>query len=369
MNDQKIEGLPYDLMSENPDEVTSGVQQIVQRNGPIPQIGSVNKNEWHIAILRSGEGENCRALWLNYESGPSGGHGDYDGMDLGLFADGLDLMPSLGYPPVQFGGWDSPRVQWYKSTAAHNTVVVDDKNQFEAPGHTSVFYDAKTVQAVIARGPKMYDIRDFSRTAVMLSVGSTSFYVVDVFHVLGGHSHTKFFHSGIGSITTDGLNLSRMQDFGSEMQTRNFRWDDQAKTSWSAQWKLRDYYGVLPAGKSVTLRYTDLTDNAKVGVGEGWICPAGFGKNEELWIPYLAIRREGSNQLESTFVSVIEAYDADRAVKSIKRIGDSVEVETTDGKDLITWGKTSAAQTDGRLTILRWDGDGKLTSFKPQNSE
>ena len=30
-------------------------------------------------------------------------------MNLGLFARGLDLMPDLGYPPVQFGGWDSPR--------------------------------------------------------------------------------------------------------------------------------------------------------------------------------------------------------------------------------------------------------------------
>ena len=90
------------------------------------ELGSVNKQQWHLAILRSGEGENERALWLDYDS--SGNHSHSDGMNLGLFAYGMDFLPDFGYPPVQFGGWDAPRARWYMTTAAHNTVVVDESN-------------------------------------------------------------------------------------------------------------------------------------------------------------------------------------------------------------------------------------------------
>ena len=60
--------------------------------------------------------------WTNDTGGR---HSHADGMNLGLFAKGVDLMPDFGYPPVQYGGWDSPRAQWYRMSAAHNTVVVD----------------------------------------------------------------------------------------------------------------------------------------------------------------------------------------------------------------------------------------------------
>ena len=112
---------------------------------------SVNKQEWHLAILRSGKGKDARAMWLNYDAG--GGHGHCDGMNLGLFAKGLDLMPDFGYPPVNFGGWDSPRAVWYRMTAAHNTVTVDGQNQVWAAGKTTLWADGKSFHAIRASAP------------------------------------------------------------------------------------------------------------------------------------------------------------------------------------------------------------------------
>ena len=88
----------------------------IAEQGAEIHLGSVNKTEWGLAILRSGEGADARALWVDYDSGER--HGHADGMTIGLFAKGLDLLPDFGYPPVQYGGWTAPRSMWYMQTAA-----------------------------------------------------------------------------------------------------------------------------------------------------------------------------------------------------------------------------------------------------------
>ena len=74
-------------------------------------------------------------------------------MNLGLFAKGLDLMPDFGYPPVQFGGWGSRRAHWYRSTPAHNTVVVDDRDTMR-PGWKYAEWEQKGVPLRIEIGPR-----------------------------------------------------------------------------------------------------------------------------------------------------------------------------------------------------------------------
>ncbi|MEA2735001.1 MAG: oligo-alginate lyase, partial [Humisphaera sp.] len=121
-NDRKIDGLPFDLFQSDPAAMQRELKSVIDENGAELKLQSVNKQQWHLAVLRSGKGDDRRAVWLDYDSG--GQHGHMDGMNLGLVARGLDLMPDFGYPPVQFGGWDSPRANWYKSAWSHNTVVV-----------------------------------------------------------------------------------------------------------------------------------------------------------------------------------------------------------------------------------------------------
>ena len=90
-------------------------------------VNSVNKEQWALGLLRTGNGKKERAAWLDYDVG--GNHGRPDAMTIGLYAHGVELLPGFGYPPVHFGGWYVPRALWYKRTAAHNTVVVDGKDQ------------------------------------------------------------------------------------------------------------------------------------------------------------------------------------------------------------------------------------------------
>ncbi len=104
-NGSSADELPYDLAFDDPPAMQWELKQIIGKEGPEVHLASVNKEQWHLAILRSGQGAAERALWLAYDAG--GTHGHLNGLNLGLFAHGLDLMPDFGYPPVQFGGWGS----------------------------------------------------------------------------------------------------------------------------------------------------------------------------------------------------------------------------------------------------------------------
>lgn len=157
-NEQKLDGLPYDLFHSDPAQFQRQVAEVIARHGATPELSSVDKTHWHLAILRSGQGERRRAAWMAYDSG--GGHGHANGMNLGLFAYGLDLMPDFGYPPVQFGGWNSPRATWYTLSAAHNTVVVDGQNhkrdwQKPEAGQTTLWADAPDFHVMRASNPRI----------------------------------------------------------------------------------------------------------------------------------------------------------------------------------------------------------------------
>ena len=152
-NGHTVDGLPYDLFAEDPAAFRREVAQVIAAEGAEIRVGSVNKPEWSLAILRGGSGPHARALWLDYDIG--GGHAHADGMNLGLFAKGLDLLPDCGYPQVQFSGWASEKGAWFTRTAAHNTVLVDGKDQGNlwmdpARGKTTLWADGEGFRAVRA---------------------------------------------------------------------------------------------------------------------------------------------------------------------------------------------------------------------------
>ncbi|MGB9588303.1 MAG: heparinase II/III domain-containing protein, partial [Armatimonadota bacterium] len=132
-NGNTVEGLLYDIFADDPNRFQEQLKEIISKVGPlIKEIPSVNKYKWHLAILRSGQARNGRALWIDYDS--SGRHGHDDGMNIGLYAKGLDLLPDFGYKPLQYGGWHSYKATWYGIWAAHNTVVVDGWSQYSTDG-------------------------------------------------------------------------------------------------------------------------------------------------------------------------------------------------------------------------------------------
>jgi len=321
-NGNDTAGLPFDFFIGDPGEVSGDIEAAVLEHGPEPELPSVNKQQWHLALMRSGEGEHRRALWLDYDSG--GGHGHADAMNLGLFAKGLDLMPEFGYPPVQFGGWGSPRAQWYTMSAAHNTVVVDgaDSRRGKA-GETTLWAVGEGFRAMRMSGPDLIGGGRFERTAVTVDVSPEDFYVVDVFRVEGGHDHAQFFHSHFGEVSLFGLNLVTAENYGHNTQMQNFRMDPNARPGWFADWKIEDRLKLLDKPRDVHLRYRGLTEGAAAGLAEAWMVAGSFSGGDEVWLPRLVVRRQNPSEsppLRSTFVGVIEPYENRPFIESVQRL-------------------------------------------------
>ena len=323
-NDRAVAGLPHDVFAADRAAFQSRVAQVIAEQGEEPKHQSVNKQQWRLALLKSGAEANSSVAWLNYQSG--GGHGHLDGMNLGLFALGLDLMPDFGYPPVQFGGWGSARSRWYHMTASHNTVVVDGSNQSQAAGTTTLWEDGQVLRAVRASCPAMIGGQQYERTVASVDVGPDSFYVLDVFRVVGGRDHAKFVHSHFGTLRTEGLTLEPGPDYGHATQMRGFRHDAAATPGWSVTWDVEDRYGYLADGAQVHLRYTDLTSGASVATAEAWVIQGGYGSSQETWIPRIMVRRTGEQEpLASCFVGVIEPYSKQAAIQAVTRLTPTVD--------------------------------------------
>ncbi len=359
-NAGSVEGVPYDLFAEDPRQMQVELGAVSQELGSTVEVASVNKKAWHIGILRSGEGEQARAAWMAY--GVERNHKHQDGMNLGLFAHGLDLMPDFGYPPVQFGGWNNPKADWYRGSASHNTVVVDGKNHESGRGKTTFWADQSPFQVMRCSCPRMIDGRLFERTVILVDVSDESFYLFDVFRVAGGHDHAKFFHSHFGTVTPAGLNLQPGEDYGNDTFMRDFRVDPNPELGWSVDWVIEDRRGYLEPRTPVHLRYTDLTRDAEAHLCEGWICADNYESTEEAWIPRVMTRRRSQEgELESTFVAVIEPYRERPSIEHIERLPEpyvTVDLTLTDGRrDLIVLDDPEGGEA---LSALRRPADGEV---------
>jgi len=320
-NGNRTDGLPHDLFAENPEAFQKQVQKVIAQQGSAFRLGSVNKPKWCLALLRSGNGDNERVVWLDYDA--DGGHGHFDGMNMGMFAFGLDLMPDFGYPPVQFGGWNSSRARWYYMTAAHNTVVVDGKDQRVGKGFVQLWLDKAQVKAVQASAPNLIGGQQYQRTVMLVDINERDFYVVDIFRVIGGTVHNKFTHSHFGTVTVNAptqLVPSPTECAGTQMRQFAQIVRSQLSEPLQADWRIEDRYGYLPKGKTVRLRLFDLTENAEAFLCEGWIA-LGFDTTEEAWIPRLMVRRRGNAPLASTFVAVLVPYEGNQSpIVSVRRL-------------------------------------------------
>ena len=67
----------------------------------------------------------------------------------------------------------------------------------------------------------------------MIDTFDRDVYVIDLFRVVDGNQHDKFFHSYLGEITTQGLDLTPADNYGHDTQMRNFRVDPTPPTGWS----------------------------------------------------------------------------------------------------------------------------------------
>ena len=339
-NGGNTDGLPHDVCHDDPESLQRRIDEVITTHGPLPGMRSVNKENWHLAILRGADEKRGLVAWLDYDSGamnsvyayrldPSvrgrGAHSHADGMHLGLYYRGVDLIPDLGYPPVNFGGWSSPQAEWYKMSAAHNTVVVDGLDLANAGGQTLWWQDGDHVRGISVSASGLIEGEIFERTLVLVDTGAADAYIVDVFRVQGGADHTRFLLGPFGPLQTTGLELTATPDYGHDTLMRNFHGDTTPTEGWVAEWTLDDRAGLAPAGSCLHLRYTDLSRGVEAGICESWACYATYTQKEEVWLQRPWLRRRassGSGTLASTFAGLLEPRDGEPAVASVRRVDD-----------------------------------------------
>jgi hypothetical protein len=357
-NERSTEGLPYDLMGEPEEKLDPLMAATIDKHGDTIEVGCIDKQDWHVAILRSGKGENARALWLDYDSGRN--HCHFDALNVGLYARGLDLLPDYGYPPTGYGGHGTPQAMWYVRTAAHNTVVVNrrdqDGEQWGAAGlragQTTLWAEDDVCHAIRVDAKDAYEeCTRYERTLILIDVSDEHFYMFDLFRVEGGHDHAKFTQSHYGSVTTEGLALNPAPDeaYSEHCFLRDFNYDAQPQTPWSVEWQIEDRLNLLPADRDIRFRYTDLSEGVEAGLCESWITTGNYNLRSEAWIPKAIARRRADpnndEPLESTFIGVMQTFDEEPTVRNIQRqpitdgegnpVGDSnvcIECELADGR-------------------------------------
>ena len=120
------------------------------------------------ALLRSGRFE--------------GGHDHPDRLNLILYGLGQQLAPDLGTC-----GYGVPLLGWYKSTVAHNTLVLDEKSQdpHQSDAACVFFQDEPDFAAAAVRVTRVYPDAEMTRTIVALDDA-----LIDYCRVRSAKDHT-----------------------------------------------------------------------------------------------------------------------------------------------------------------------------------
>lgn len=359
-NDSADGQLRFGLLGQATPAAQEEYARVLTPCGAELQQTSIDKPEWHLAILRSGHGSHQRALWLDYDTGRS--HHHFDGMNLGLFACGLDLLPDFGYPPTGYGGHETPEALWYIHTAAHNSVVVDGKCQpgphwtgeVLAAGHNDLWAENAWTRGLRNNAPKMYaETTQYERTLWLTDINEAAFYVLDIFRVLGGSDHAKLTHSGRAQLHMPGLATAPAENFMPGALVRNLQLAPRAPAAWVADFDITDPHNyrnraaqklkgspetvvdeisdVTTSAPVVHLRLHDLTAEAEAGTLECWVNDGGYNANRVTWIPAVMTRRRGAaGSLASTFVAVLEPFEGAAGIRSVRRAA----LQTADGRAL-----------------------------------
>jgi hypothetical protein len=164
-----------------------------------------------LAILRSDNAQNPAALTFRF--GPTLNHGHFDEMNLNLYALGRQLTYDLGYGL----GSTHTQVGWSKQTSSHNTVLVNENPQLQAPGAGgSLELSANLPGLKLVQGddPNCYsseNVTRYARTVALIDLPGADAgrsYIVDIFRITGGTQHDYIFHAASDNISVDGVALS-----------------------------------------------------------------------------------------------------------------------------------------------------------------
>ncbi len=275
-------------------------------------------------------GETGRGGLLMLNASDWGGHHHRDSLNLYLWQDGHELLTDLGYL------WDHPDKSQTARTFAHNLVMIDGRDQQTTGrgGSFEVFATTSRVKVMRASsdayGPKSL----YQRTSALVDHGPAGSYVLDIFEAGGGATRDYVFHGPGNEYRVESLSLAPAPPDSALRSLPLEKLETAAGESpWSIRWTLPDGYEFRALSPGLP--------GETVALGQGWGQRDHTNEDRGATLPYVVRRRVGEGEI-STFVTIFEGSAANkRLVKAVRLMpvrggyASAVEVDTTDGKDLI----------------------------------
>ena len=318
-------------------ELRANIEEAVAERGWDIHMPSNVCDGYGHAILRSGEGDDRRALWIRY--GRHRGHAHDDMLTIGWEGKMRKLLPELGYPH----SWTF-RGPWEGNWATHYCTRIVGGPAFRSRGHCKLFADGPFARVATAYAPAHQDVAPpkvyemlpdvfMERTIALVDLNESDSYAVDVCHLAGGTDHYWSFHGprSDGDATLEGL-APQVQDGGTlagadiaygqggdwtkqnpQLSAFPYMYDvarGQARGKWSLDWSLEKH-------PDTHVRVTSLPGGeTEVNLAKGK--PPGGGKPYEL--QWAIAHTSGDEPHHSQCVDVIEVYSGERLVSGVERL-------------------------------------------------
>jgi len=278
------------------------------------------------AILRSGEGDNERAVWMRYARNLQHAHSDM--LTYGIAALKRELLPELGYPE----GWTYSG-HWESNWGTHyGTKITGLRTTNFSKAELTTFVGEPPAQVAVAETSAMLGDQQCTRQRViaLVDLSPTDFYIVTAERVRGGEEHTFSFHGPDGEVTAENLQLDPYKGTGlgegleyadfsptkhtdSEFSCLGLMYDP-ARANPQGVWGL-DY--LLRDQDNVHLRMTSVyPEGGELTVAKGK--PPGGRKLYEM--TWAVLRNRGNAPLASQYVNVLEPYLAEPSIARIERV-------------------------------------------------
>lgn len=290
-----------------------------------PVFAGTNFDHFGLCTLRN---ENAM---LTFHYGRFLGHGHPDKLSFTLYANNTLLAPDYGTP-----GYGSEILSWYKSTASHNTVMVDGKSQAGSKENAiDVFFAGKVAQFAQATAKEVYP--GVTHTRKILLIGNACF-IVDDLASTQAHQYDWLIHcEGFPRVSSK---HSPAKIDASAYPNVAFNRTDHIRHGCRVNWKT----------PTCDLAFGIWCDGADVGLGK---CPA---ETDARHVSFLVCRKRGK---KARFVAALLPTKPG-SVSELTRTGGLIQA-CREGE---TYYLSTAPGSKGDLTT-----DGELAAVRVSNGE